>query len=280
MTRARPALVWLFVVLWVPLVARAQAPAPSDKADALSAAARRGDAAAVTKLLDEGVDVNTKFRYDVTALSYAADHGHLEVVRVLLARKAEVNIKDTFYGASPLTWAASPAQKRKPEHAQIVGLLLKAGAQGKEGALNSAVSATDAPMVKVVLDVGGLAPTALSDALETATRTKKTEIVALLEAAGAKPHPVLKLDAAQMAKYAGTYRAPNGNELVISVVADQMLLDASKVGGPPKIGLTARDETTFAAPNVPGGRLTFRMEDGKVTAIMLGPTTYTRTGGW
>lgn len=37
------------------------------------AAARRGDAAQVKALLDQGVDVNTKFRYDATALSYASD---------------------------------------------------------------------------------------------------------------------------------------------------------------------------------------------------------------
>jgi ankyrin repeat protein len=280
MTRAHPILLCALVLLAAPSALTAQTPAPSDKADALSAAARRGDAAAVAKLLDEGVDVNTKYRYGVTALFYAADHGHLEVVKALLARKAEVNIKDTFYGATPLTWAAGPAQKRKPEHAEIVGLLLKAGAQGKDGALTSAVSAGDAPMVKVILDIGGVAPAALSEALEAAGRTKKTDIVALLEAAGAKPLPVVKLDDAQMAKYVGTYRAPNGNELVITVVSGQLNLDASKLGAPPKLGLVARDETTFVAPDAPGLKMTFRIEDGKVTALMLGPTTYTRTGGW
>ena len=55
-----------------------QAPEKVDKAEALAAAARKGDAAAVTKLLEDGVDVNTKFRYGTTALSFAADHGHLE----------------------------------------------------------------------------------------------------------------------------------------------------------------------------------------------------------
>src|SRR6186713_3305361 len=78
---------------------------PSDKADALSDAARKGDAAAVKKLLDEGVDVNTKFRYDRTALSFAADRGHVDVVKVLLDRGADVTIKDTFYNATALTWA-------------------------------------------------------------------------------------------------------------------------------------------------------------------------------
>ena len=54
------------------------------------------------KLLDEGVDVNTRFRYDATALFYACDHGHLEVVKVLLERGADMSIKDTFYGFTPL----------------------------------------------------------------------------------------------------------------------------------------------------------------------------------
>ena len=76
--------------------------------------ARKGDAAAVRRLLDAGVDPNTRFRYDATALSYACDRGHVEVVRLLLERGAEVNVKDTFYGATPLSWAISPAQGRRP----------------------------------------------------------------------------------------------------------------------------------------------------------------------
>src|SRR5262245_54176544 len=78
-----------FVIFMLPAAA-AQTPPPTDKAEALAAAARTGDAVTVTKLLDEGVDVNTKFRYGATALSYAADHGQLEVVKVLLARGANV----------------------------------------------------------------------------------------------------------------------------------------------------------------------------------------------
>jgi hypothetical protein len=51
-------------VVLLPAAARSaivQTPAstPPDQADALSAAARKGDAAAVKKLLDDGVDVNT-----------------------------------------------------------------------------------------------------------------------------------------------------------------------------------------------------------------------------
>src|SRR5439155_24934472 len=116
-----------------------------------SEAARGGDVAAVRKLLDEGVDVNTKYRYDRTALSFACDRGHLDVVKLLLDRGADVNIEDTFYHATPLTWAVSPALGRKPQHAEIVGLLLKRGAKRKDGALMGAVAAKDLEMTKTVL---------------------------------------------------------------------------------------------------------------------------------
>ena len=67
--------------------------AKDGRAEALWEAARKGDAAAVKTLLDAGVDVNTPFRYGATALSYACDRGHLEVVRVLLERGADANVE-------------------------------------------------------------------------------------------------------------------------------------------------------------------------------------------
>src|SRR5436190_5835815 len=99
---------------------RAQPAATSEKSEAFADAARKGDAAAVKKLLDDGVDVNTKFRYGATALSYACDRGHVDVVKLLLDRGADVNVKDTFYGATPLSWAVRPAMGRKPQHPEIV----------------------------------------------------------------------------------------------------------------------------------------------------------------
>src|SRR5262245_26188663 len=137
----------------------ASAQSVSEKPDALSDAAPKGDAAAVKKLLDEGVDVNTKFRYDRTALSFAADRGHVEVVKVLLDRKADVTIKDTFYNATPLTWAVTPAMDRTPRHTEVVRLLLEHGGYSQE---------------------------AVNAALQAATRAKLDDVVALLQEAGAK----------------------------------------------------------------------------------------------
>ena len=150
----------VLVLLTTAGAAAQSAPPATDKADALSEAARKGDAAAVKKLIDDGVDVNTKFRYNRTALSFAADRGHADVVKLLLERGADVTAKDTFYKASALNWAVSPAMDRTPQHTEVVRLLL---------------------------EHGGFSADDLSNALESATRSKLTDVVALLEKAGAKP---------------------------------------------------------------------------------------------
>src|SRR6185295_18606879 len=81
------------------------APPADPRVEALFEAARQGDVAAATRLLDAGLDVNAKGRYDTTALFFAADKGQLAMVELLLARGADANLRDTFYKASPLSWA-------------------------------------------------------------------------------------------------------------------------------------------------------------------------------
>jgi hypothetical protein len=284
MAYARWLITWMVLghLSGTPVHAQSSSPSTNANTEALAEAARQGDAAAVSKLLDAGVDVNSKFRYGATALSYACDHGQLEVVKVLLARGAEVNVKDTFYGATPLTWASSPATKRKPEHAEIVGLLLKHGANGVGDALLAAVSDGDVLMTKVILDNANVTPTILSDALEAATADKHPDLVTLLEHSGAKPRPELKIDAAQLSRYAGTYRSATGSELVVTSQDGRLTLRQGRADTQ-GLSLVARTETTFAAPQAPGMTVTFQIESGKVTALVAGPaaggTTYTRIGG-
>ncbi len=173
MMPARRALLWMVSAGFGIVSAASAQPAPAPAAaDALWEAARKGDAAAVATLLEQGVDVNTPFRYGATALSYACDRGHLDVVRVLLKRGANPNVADTFYKATPLDWASSPAQTRKPEHAAIVGLLLAHGAQGADRALMAATGEGDVPMVAAILAHGPLPAETLADALETALPPK------------------------------------------------------------------------------------------------------------
>ncbi|WP_435008429.1 ankyrin repeat domain-containing protein [Tundrisphaera lichenicola] len=69
--------------------------------------AERGDEAGVRRLLDEGVPVDhiDNGRFNVTPLQVAARAGHLEIVRFLLERGANVNHFD-HDDFSPVTSAA------------------------------------------------------------------------------------------------------------------------------------------------------------------------------
>jgi ankyrin repeat protein len=229
-------------------------------------------------LLDEGVDVNTKFRYGATALSYASDRGHLDVVRLLLERGADANVKDTFYGATPLSWASSPAQARKPAHAEIVGLLLKHGARGQDAALMAAIEAGDEPMTGVILQQGGLPADTLSDALETAEHQKQSAIVAALERAGAKRRPVVTLTEAQLSRCIGTFS--NGTTPLTFALEEGKLR-----GGAPgqTLTLVPRSESTFAVAEVPLVTVVFSFGADKATSVSINrsgtPTVYTRVEG-
>jgi ankyrin repeat protein len=148
----------LTLVLLCPLTASAQ-----DPNEEFFAAARKGDAAAVRAFLDKGFDVNAKTRYGATALSYACDKGHVEVVKLLIERGANVNVKDTFYGEVPLGWALSHG------HAQVLKLLLDKGATGIERALTEGVQEGNIEIVKIALEKGGLKPDTLNNALRRAS---------------------------------------------------------------------------------------------------------------
>lgn len=268
------------ILLLVSALALGQAP-PLTKAEQFQDAARKGDAAAVTRLLDEGVDVNTKFRYNATALFYACDHGHVEVVKVLLDRGADMSVKDTFYGFTPLALAVGPAQKKKPEHTEIAKLLIAKGAPGKEIALGSAIQSNDAALAKVVLDSGGVPASNLSDALETAKSQNKTELVKLLEQAGAKPYQDFSIEPAQLARFAGTYKNPAGTAEIVVTVAAPRLSIASTTGL--RATLVAQDAKTFKAIGM-GATFVFdvtaeAVKSFTVTPVQGAPVVYTRVEG-
>ena len=267
------------LILFASTLALSQAPA-STKADQLQDAARKGDAAAVNALLDGGLDVNTKFRYGVTALFFACDAGQLEVVKVLLDRGADLTVTDTFYGMTPLAMAVSPPRKKLPVHNEIAKLLIAKGAPGQDMALMAAISDDDEGLAKVLLD-RGLPPDKLSDALEQARADNKPKTAALLEKAGAKPYDDFKIEPALLARFAGTYKNADGNELVISV--HDMRLWTHNTQAPPEqhYVYAAKDATTFRRVGPQATTLAFSIEGDKVTgfAIVGSPTKYTRVEG-
>ena len=57
-------------------------------------AASIGDLKKVEQFVDKGLDVNRRDLTDSTALLHAATGGHTEVVKFLISKGAEVNIKE------------------------------------------------------------------------------------------------------------------------------------------------------------------------------------------
>lgn len=228
------------------LLTLAQAP-PLTKAEQFQEAARKGDVGAVKKLLDEGVDVNTKFRYDVTALIYACDHGHLDVVKVLLERGADMSARDTFYGLTPLAIATAPAQQKKAVHTEIAALLIEKGAPDKQDALLWVSQSGDTALVKVILDAGDLPPDVLSSALELAMAAQQAQTAALLEARGAKPYQDFKMDGALLAKLPGTYRSASGSELTLIPAGARITLGPPDAPPEQRLTMVATGPQAFKA---------------------------------
>jgi hypothetical protein len=225
-------------------------------AEELRRAASAGDLAKVKELVAAGVDVNAANAYGGTALAFAVDRGHAAVVDFLLDHGADPNAKDTFYGSTPLEWAldGDPA---------IVRSLLEKGAKGEEEALVAAAGGGQAAIVKIILDRHRVGAETLSDALAAATQANSADVRALLEAAGAKPHPTVTLDPALLASYAGIYG--NDQMTLTFAVKDGKLAMTSERG----MSLTwvANDSTTFRAEEIAGFKITFEVESGVARAL-------------
>jgi uncharacterized protein len=76
----------------------------------------------VQRLLDQGVDVNSKTDGGTTALMVASWHGNFPIASLLLKKGANVNAQN-HSGDTALTWAS------KKGHTQIIELLKAHGAK-------------------------------------------------------------------------------------------------------------------------------------------------------
>ncbi len=159
-----------------------KASAPFDDKEAYFVAARLGDLAKIKSLIEAGFDVNTKTEYGATALCYAAENGHLEVMKYLIEKKIDLQARDTFYSADAITWAV-----RKDQY-EAVSLLLKSGSKSEGTVLAYGIFNNKPQMVAVALGSGRVKQELLDSSLK-GIDPKKTEIVKLLKEAGAKGEP-------------------------------------------------------------------------------------------
>jgi ankyrin repeat protein len=209
-----------------------------EREDTLLSAVRKGDVAAVKALLDQGVPVDTRFRYDRTALSFAADRGNVELVKLLLERGADVESQDTFYKASPVSLAADKG------HVEVVRLLLARGATADDDVFFAAVDKASMEMLELALAHGKPRPELLSSGLERAEKANAATMAARLRQAGAvlPPKADFNVDAASLERYAGRYQE-DGKEQVVTLTVAAGALHAS-LGGPAR-KLSAIDAATF-----------------------------------
>ncbi len=261
-----------------------QPPAPSAQeasasplAEALWAAARAGDPAKVAAALDKGADVNAKTRYGATALTFAADKGHIEIIRLLLDRGADVNAQDTFYQMRAIDMAVTN------NHLPVVKLLLERGSKGAPAVLSQAIQRSNAALVAIVLQSQELTRAHVGPALAGAQKVNNPEIVALLEkklaTMSAEPAPGVTVDPAVLQAYVGTYRNDeSGAALTIAMSGDQLLLTLPGASVP--MALIATSPESFRVAEREGLVINFEARGGGparvVTLLRNSPQFWTR----
>lgn len=220
-------------------------------------AVRNGDVAGVKAALGAGVNVNTKFRYDRMALSFAADRGNSEVVKALLDAGADVNARDTFYGMTAMSQAVNK------KHTGIVRMLLDKGATNSEGVLMFGVEQKSPELLSASLEKGGLRPDSLTAAIARASKNNQSELVELLKKHGAKPP--LVVDSALLDQYVGAFKADNSPDLRFQ--RQGSTLEALFSGQ--TFALLALSADTFRAEQFEGITLKFLSEGGRVVGATL-----------
>lgn len=236
-----------------PPLAQAQGETPG--AERLWQAARTGDVKAVAVELDAGVDVNAATTYHSTALSFACDRGHLEVVKLLLERGADPNIKDTFYNATPMTWA------QMGKHYEVVTALLQAGAADVDNLLLDAVSDGDKALVEAALKSARAKPETVSLAAALAS-VQSAELGKLFEGLDFPKIELPELTEEVLKKFAGKFALQEGeSQLTVAAGEKGLSVDA---GFGPQLGWYAFGPTEFRRGSQ---RLEFKLEKEQVTGL-------------
>jgi len=209
------------------------------RAAELREAARMGDLATVTRLLDAGIPVDAPARNHVTPLMLAAERGNMDVVRLLLERGADLNAKESFFNSSVVAGALN--YKR----VEIAKLLLVRGAKDRAAALQWAVENSDVELARTALALPGIEPLDLAAARRAAEEKKDDGMVELLSRASVERRAVpVSVDAAILGRYTGRYR---NEQHVVEVQAIENGLSV-KVDDAEPLALVSIDPQRFETP--------------------------------
>ena len=266
-----PAVVLLLALLLSQGSAPAQTPSaqqtPSPIVEELWDAARAGDAARVTAALEKGADVNARTRYGATALTFAADKGHLEIVKLLVSRGADVNSQDTFYQMRAIDMAMMN------DHPAVVTMLLERGSKGVSGVLSMAIQRGNVALVTAALASPELTRADLRPALAGAKKANNPEILALVEKKLASmpaepPAAGVSVPRATLETYVGSYRNEDaGAAISVALNGDQLTL-VPPGGAAAAMTLIATSPTSFRVAEREGLTINFESRGGIVERVV------------
>jgi hypothetical protein len=224
-------------------------------------AARDGDVARVRQALERGADVNSGNRYKATALFFAADKGHAEVIALLLDRGADINAQDTFYKMRPIMMAVMN------NRTEAAVLLLQRGSEGAGAVLSQAARAGDKSLLDAALASKTLTRADVQAALTAARRGKEPAVAAAIEAKLAEfpADPVVKVDRAILQTYAGSYRNDAG-KVMVALAGDHLTVTPP---GQPALTLVPTSQDSFTVAEAPGVSIAFAGRGGTVERLVV-----------
>lgn len=167
-----------------------------DGQNALMQAVMQGFDDVVDVLVAAGADVKARDGRGNTAFSLAAAGAHLEIADVLLQHGADLGAADP-YGITPLLAAASLGNEDVLRYLVGKGAKVNAITQleyGGSTALTTAASVGQVGAVKALLELGADPRLKMKDggtALSHAQESKNEEVIALIQAALARPRPAV-----------------------------------------------------------------------------------------
>ena len=215
----------------------------------LFAAARSGELDAVRLLIEQGIPVDSENKYGSTPLIVAAGAGQLEVMRYLLDHGADVNHRESFYGANAL------AQTLFSGDRAALPLLLDAGADDREMVLQVALEEQDFKLAEKVLSSGPVYASVVEELLSERAALNE-RLVGLLEQATTRPDaPLPELTPDDLRKYVGKFEGQESDTAIEVVVAGDRL-DIRINGEAVDVELSGEDR--------------FRSTDGKTELAFFG----------
>lgn len=196
-------------------------------------AIRTGDTATAVKIIDGGVDVNSKNKSGVYPLHWAAANGNIELVKKLIEKRAYINAVDGYREEPVIMWAV------KKGHFEIVKMLVEKGAavnisdRYKETPLMDAARYGHNEILKFLLNNRGNINDVTADgmsALMFASQNGHTEIVKTLLEYRADINKIHF----KTSKTALAYAKERNNKEILAMISRQAKVEGDLIKRPPR----------------------------------------------